>query len=757
MEIPFFIVLIIMQGAAGIIGQLIILRELPPIYYGNELSLGIILTSWLFWVALGSGLIGKISYYVKNTKRIYCLITIFSTVILSLLLITIRNLRHFLHLIPGEIVSFPLIILSSFLIVAPYALLQGLLFTIAPRMCTHKKNIIDNTNSIYLWEALGALIGCVSYYFIGLKYFDSFQNVFFVNGLRLASLALFILFTGIKTFHHRLMVYLIFILILLNGALIPLKGLNMFFHKQAYQPLTVTDIGESIYGNIVITQQSEKNITFFENGLNLFTTDDIFTIEEATQFALLAHSAPRDILLLGGGINGCIRKIRAHPSVHHITYVELDPLLVEKAIDHLPPDAQEMLSPENVAIHYGDARHFIKTTDQKFDVIISQLPEPYTLQLNRFYTAEFFQEVKNILNDDGILSFSISSAESFINNNQALLLKSLYSTLQTSFDTIAIVPGNTNIFLATNGQTKLSLESSYYVETIHERNLNLKYINEYFLPARLTDDKVNYIIMRLLQTPRARINRDFNPISYFYDMILWSEVSYPPLQKCITFLLNLHPSYFYIFTCLIFLILLFGKRGTSLKRSLLLTVGAVGLSEISLEIIIILLFQVFLGYIYSFIGIIIGGYMGGITIGAYLGQRYTKTHSAIIPIYKRIIVLELMIAVVPIIIIILAHMLHNYTFSQNTIKMTLLITTVVTGIIGGMQFPCVNTLYLKNTSPCEKSIGLIYAFDLLGSSLGAFLISAIVIPLFGIQHTLIFISFINVLCFLFLVRAGRYR
>ncbi len=756
MGIFLLILNIIVQGAAGIIGQLIILRELPSIYYGNELSLGIILTSWLFWVAVGSGLIGKISYYLKNLKRSYTIITIISTFILLIVLISIRNLRYYLNITPGEILSFPFIVISSFLIVAPYAVLQGLLFTIAPRMYKQDKNIILNTNSVYLWEALGAFVGCIFYYFIGLKYFDSFQNVFIFNGLRLIPLLLLLHFPIVRKFRANASEIILLALIIFNFSLLSFKEINFHFYKKAYHPLTVIDIGESIYGNIVITKQSENNITFFENGLNLFTTDDIFTIEEATQFALLAHPTPRKVLLLGGGVNGCLRKIFAHPSVKHITYIELDPLLIKKAKDHLPSQSKEILAKPNVSIYYGDARYFIKRTKEKFDVIISQLPQPYTLQLNRFYTKEFFHEVKDILKDEGLFAFSTPSSENFINKNQALLLKSLYSTLKTSFKTIAIVPGNTNIFLAKNTNAKISLKSSHLVQTIKERNLNLKYINEFFLPARLSDEKINYVLMRLLQTPKTRINLDFNPISYYYDMILWSEVSYPPLQKLTSFLLNLNPIYFYFLICLIFFILFFiNKKDTFLRHSLLLTVATVGLSEISLVIIIILLFQVFLGYIYSFIGIIIGGYMAGLTAGAFIGQKYSKRDFQETMVYKKIVMLELMIAVVPLFILLLSKFMHTYVFSQNIIQMILLIITIFTGIIGGMQFPYVNTLYLTNVPVYGKNIGIIYASDLLGSSLGAFLISSIVIPLFGIQHTLIFISFINILCFLFLLKARR--
>ena len=41
-------------GLTSMIGQIIIIRELVVAFYGNELSLGIILACWLFWVALNA-------------------------------------------------------------------------------------------------------------------------------------------------------------------------------------------------------------------------------------------------------------------------------------------------------------------------------------------------------------------------------------------------------------------------------------------------------------------------------------------------------------------------------------------------------------------------------------------------------------------------------------------------------------------------------------------------------------------------------
>ncbi|MBU1863660.1 MAG: fused MFS/spermidine synthase [Candidatus Omnitrophica bacterium] len=771
MEQIFLILLIIIQGAAGIIGQLIILRELPSIFYGNELSLGIILTSWLFWAAIGSGFLGRFSVRLKNLLQSYSLVTIAATFIAIAMLITIRSLRSIVGLIPGEIVSFPLMVITSFLIVAPYSLLQGFTFTLLPRLFLNKKDIIRNTNGVYSIEALGALIGCLYYYFFGIRYFNSFQTILIANSFLLLALALLMQTTIFANYVTQkkdspkklfrasspLMMFLLLILAVINIVFIPHEGINNFFYKKAYAPLTVLDSTESIYGTIVTTKQRGQSVSFFENGLRLFSTDDVFSREESTAFALLSHPAPRHVLLLAGGISGCIEEILAHPSVEKITYVELDPLLVEKAKQHVSPHKQRFLTHQKVTIHYGDARYFIKNTRQSFDVIISLLPEPYTLQINRFYTKEFFHEVSARLHEGGIFSFLVTSSESFINDEQARFLTSLHKTLQSAFSTISIIPGNNNVFLATNRKGELPIDSATFLKKIHKRGLTLEYINEHFLPTRLSHDKIQYLTSRLDETKTKRLNSDFNPISYLYDMILWSTVSYPPLQRFITRLLTIPPLVLYGAVIAFFLLIMWSRSGKGrLKRSLLLTVGTVGLTEISLEIIIILLFQIFFGYVYSFIGIIIGCYMGGLAIGALIGHGIAKSAVKQSSLFKGIIILEACMVSMPFLLFITAAYVHTYSVAQSITVTLLLVITLTTGFIGGAQFPFVNTCYLKENKNISKNLGLMYAADLLGSSVGAFLISSMVMPLLGIPHTLVFLSLTNVICLLclFISRKG---
>ena len=48
-----------------------------------------------------------------------------------------------------------------------------------------------------------------------------------------------------------------------------------------------------------------------------------------------------------------------------------------------------------------DARGFIRDTDERFEAVILDAPDPATTQINRWYTTEFFAEVKRVLAPGG--------------------------------------------------------------------------------------------------------------------------------------------------------------------------------------------------------------------------------------------------------------------------------------------------------------------------------------------------------------------
>ena len=77
------------------------------------------------------------------------------------------------------------------------------------------------------------------------------------------------------------------------------------------------------------------------------------------------------------------------------------------------------------------------------------------------------------------------------------------------------------------------------------------------------------------------------------------------------------------------------------------------------------------------------------------------------------------------------------------------------GLIGGLQFPVANRLYLQRAESDGGTAGVLYAADLAGSCLGAFTASTVFVPILGIPRTCAMLGAVNVAAFGGLVAARR--
>ena len=94
----------------------------------------------------------------------------------------------------------------------------------------------------------------------------------------------------------------------------------------------------------------------------------------------------------------------------------------------------------------------------KYDVIILAIGDPFTALINRYYTVEFFKELKQIFNPDGIFSFSVSSSENYLNEANRKFLRTINSTLKEVFVDVKSIPGDQHLFLASSGNRNIGCQ-----------------------------------------------------------------------------------------------------------------------------------------------------------------------------------------------------------------------------------------------------------------------------------------------------------
>jgi spermidine synthase len=123
----------------------------------------------------------------------------------------------------------------------------------------------------------------------------------------------------------------------------------------------------------------------------------------------LVHPEPTSVLIVGCGAGVTAGSFVAYPSVERIVICEIEPLIPQVVATHFGPENYEVASPKLrqqglVEIVYDDARHFILTTDEKFDIITSDPINPWVKGAATLYTEEYFELCKRRLKPGGVIT-----------------------------------------------------------------------------------------------------------------------------------------------------------------------------------------------------------------------------------------------------------------------------------------------------------------------------------------------------------------
>ena len=92
-------------GFTATLAQIVLLRELMVFSYGNEISVGVMLSSWLLWTALGSGMLGRIGARASRPAIVMAVLQVLLALLLPATIFAVRAARNVLHAYPGELLG----------------------------------------------------------------------------------------------------------------------------------------------------------------------------------------------------------------------------------------------------------------------------------------------------------------------------------------------------------------------------------------------------------------------------------------------------------------------------------------------------------------------------------------------------------------------------------------------------------------------------------------------------------------------------
>ncbi len=666
-------------GISSVVTQLLTIREFLVQFNGNEFVIALILFIWLALGGVGTLMAGLALKKLQKASitGLFCL----SLTMAAMPPIQILAIRFFrdIFFIPGSSVGFYPTLLFIFFTVAPYSLFLGYALP-------YTLNLIRLVNPdysgacLYMTDNLGDMLGGALF---------SFVLVFIVTPIQALGLSGLILFASCL-FLLAKEAWLRFSTILFIFVTLSILILSCFLETISLTPYhgELVHYRESRFGRIEVHKDKEQ-FTLFVEGNPLFSTENISNAEEAIHYPL-AQIKKADKILLISAQGGMISELEKYkPEI--VDYVEIDPKVTSALFRFNLLEKKPWLN-----IIHKDGRAFLVESDKLYDAIIINLPEPETFQTNRFFTDGFFALARDHLASNGVLSFSIQGFDSYLAEPQRQKLSSLYNTVKDYFNHVVLLPGMRTFFLCSNVPMKTDIP--YLLE---QKMIPTSYISGYY-HGNLTRQRISYL--NKLVDHAALKNHDTSPYLMRVMFSQWfSKFSTSPKIFFITlaFLTSLY--------------LFFIKK----EEFVLFSTGFMTMGS---EIMVIFAFQIFFGYIYFQIGIIVTVFLAGLLPGAWLGNRIKTrlkgtTGLAIID--------GVLIFLVGLFVVLILQA------GDRMPLIFLILFGFAVSMACGSQFP----LALNLRGDKSSAAASFFSADLMGAACGTLITSVVMIPYLGIVWT----------------------
>jgi len=118
----------------------------------------------------------------------------------------------------------------------------------------------------------------------------------------------------------------------------------------------------------------------------------------------LLHPHPRSVLIVGVGAGVTAGALSIHPEVERIVICEIEPVVPRSARAYFGEENHHVFDDPRVQLVFDDARHFLQTTDEKFDVITSDPIHPWVRGAATLYSLEYLSLVKDHLTPGGVVT-----------------------------------------------------------------------------------------------------------------------------------------------------------------------------------------------------------------------------------------------------------------------------------------------------------------------------------------------------------------
>ncbi|MDP8264307.1 MAG: hypothetical protein P9M12_02355 [Candidatus Aceula lacicola] len=688
----------VILGFVSIILQLACLREFTFSIAKNELAL--ILASGLWFIfCSGGSLVGT----RRKLFPLSCLPLIFSIVFCFSI-----SVCHLAKLLIGlnyyETTGLNVAILLGVLLIGPLSFLAGYSFgTLCRLYLKHNPYSSKTLSQFFAYEALGIFLGGVAFSFC----LSSYSNPFIF-------VILPILFVPKLYFKKGKKIILSVMLLFLSVAFF--FSFTSILKKEFKGADILMNLG-SPYGPIILAKKFGTEFLYV-NGSLAATSEDKMWNEKFVHISLSAKGNAKNVLLIGPYFVDQINEIMKH-HIAQLDCVSINPVLSRLAQEKITRNHRS-----DINFITNDPRLYIAKTNKKYDCILMNISFPASIELNRYFSVEFFNLVRSHLNKEGVFSFHIPSKRDILSPNILNFNSCIINTLDRAFPHRLLVPSDTMIIMAAN----TPFASTRLIDNFLKAKIRSDYITAYYLKDFLDPSRQQYF-EQMLNT-NISINKDYSPTGFLYYLLLQQAKFYPNLS------IHVRQTKHIITIAFIVVVLFLGIAGFfKRKKFLIVNAALIGFCSIGMMTTIYVIFQVCSGALFWRMGILIGLFMLGLSLATFYVNfslekiSTTRRTLAYLYFFWGILILILFLGV---------KIIEQKTYMTSI----LYLCAVMAGGLTGAGYPILTNLILKNKANPKNITAWIYSSDLVGSFLGTILFSVLFIPFLGITRSLWMLVFL---------------
>jgi spermidine synthase len=757
---PIFFAIVIL-GAYSQVVQAWLIRESLVVFYGNEVSLGAFFGSWLAWVTVGA--IGVVwlrrRAWIQRPLPVLRLLILALPPLLLLQVLAVRGIRLFLDVSAAEFVPLGELFLSLLMITAPTGLALGVAFPLA---CKALRNtavaagvggdaaapaVVREVSGLYVLEAVGALLGGVAFTFLIVEWLGVWRGLGWltcllgVSAVSLCGGPRGAGFAGVAVAALGLAL-----------ALTPLAGWlqarmeALRFHT--LQPgMSLLDAVETRYGHVAVARLGAQ-VSVLGDGRVSASFPQPQAVAQQAAYLYAQSDGARRVLMFGGLAGGLAAELLRYP-ITHLEVVEPDRVAFDHIRPYLTPEGLEALQDPRLHLRFMDGRRFANrlTGDAGYDLVLVMDAAPTSAYSNRYFTLEFYRQLRHAMAPEGVFCTQVSSASNYLGRAVKSYSGSVFRTLSEVFPHIAVAPGDYHLYCASAAPHRVTEDPA----ELEGRYLDTP-LDEYRFPSvgfytLLPPERVAFVRDQLTQE-QGELNTDMKPVTYYLNMVLWGKFSASAFVDWLDALRRMGP-WPYLIPWLVYagLMLLRGAaqgdtRARLQRRCATNAMVILGLIAMAVQLALLFSYQARVGFVFGRIALLNALFMTGLAVGAGgIGQRLARTRHSGLALATLLALLALALAGLP-------QLLQGLgTLDSQWQELVYLSLSAAAGLLTGVGFPLGVQQTHQDTAEVVHTSGLIDAADNLGGAAGGLLTGALLVPILGVGGTCYLLAALALIAF----------